>query len=360
MTSSSPSTSDSTTFRPARASSTPPSSTGRKAFEVIIGIFFVLAASAYWIIERDRAVDLVCSLLPRPRRKTVRDTWDLIELRLGAFVRGQSVLVALVAIVLSACFWAIGLPYWLLVGIFAGIVEIVPVIGPLAAGIVAIGRRALRVSPPRRARRARRRRRPAARGLRRAPARARALGRPLAARRARLGDHGRTRARRFRGHPRSPTREPPRHADRHRRTREGSRPRKPCRRCCSRQKTSNSAELRAAGLELLCDVPNVPVEVGEARGAQAPRALPGNAATPRLRSTPISHGPEPDPQLLDHRPHRPREVDARRPDPPADGDRRRARHARPAARLDGSRARARHHDQGAGGARRSGRATSST
>ena len=112
---------------------------GRKAFEVIIGTFFVLAASAYWVVERDRAVDLVCSILPRTRRKRVRDTWDLIELRLGAFVRGQSVLVVLVATVLSACFWAIGLPYWLLVGVFAGIVEIVPVIGPLAAGVVAVG-----------------------------------------------------------------------------------------------------------------------------------------------------------------------------------------------------------------------------
>lgn len=112
---------------------------GRKAFEVIVGIFFVLAASAYWVIERERAVAVVCSVLPRPKRKTVRDAWDLIELRLGAFVRGQAVLVALVAVVLSAAFWAIGLPYWLLVGTFAGIVEIVPVIGPLAAGIVAVG-----------------------------------------------------------------------------------------------------------------------------------------------------------------------------------------------------------------------------
>ena len=112
---------------------------GRKVFEVIIGTFFVLAAAAYWIVERDRAVELVCSVLPRQRRKKVRDTWDLVELRLGAFVRGQAVLVALVATVLSACFWAIGLPYWLLVGVFAGVVEIVPVIGPLAAGIVAVG-----------------------------------------------------------------------------------------------------------------------------------------------------------------------------------------------------------------------------
>jgi predicted PurR-regulated permease PerM len=112
---------------------------GRTAFEVLIGIFFVFATAAYWTVERERAVDLVCSILPRPKRKTVRDTWELIDLRLGAFVRGQSLLIAIVATILSVGFWAIGLPYWLLVGVFAGVVEIVPVIGPLVAGTVAIG-----------------------------------------------------------------------------------------------------------------------------------------------------------------------------------------------------------------------------
>jgi predicted PurR-regulated permease PerM len=109
------------------------------AFEVVVGIFFVLAFAAYWIYERARAVDLVTSLLPRPRRKVVRDTWDLIDLKLGAYVRGQALLIVLVGTVLSLIFMFIGMPYWLLVGAFAGVVEIVPVIGPLAAGALAIG-----------------------------------------------------------------------------------------------------------------------------------------------------------------------------------------------------------------------------
>jgi predicted PurR-regulated permease PerM len=112
---------------------------GLQAFKVLVGVFFVFATAAYWIFERDRAVDLVCSLLPRPRRKLVRDTWTLIDLKLGAFVRGQILLVVLVAVVLSLAFWAIGVPYWILVGAFAGIVEIVPVIGPLSAGALAVG-----------------------------------------------------------------------------------------------------------------------------------------------------------------------------------------------------------------------------
>lgn len=108
-------------------------------FEVALGIFFTLACAAYWIFERDRAENLVCSLLPRPRRKKVRDTWGLIDAKLGAYVRGQAVLIVLVGTVLSLLFWAIGLPYWLLVGAFAGVVELIPVIGPLAAGALAVG-----------------------------------------------------------------------------------------------------------------------------------------------------------------------------------------------------------------------------
>jgi predicted PurR-regulated permease PerM len=105
---------------------------------VIIGIFFTLAAAAYWIFERDKTIDLVTSLFPRPKRKLIRDTWDLIDAKLGAFVRGQVLLILLVATVLSLLFWAIGEPYWLLIGCFAGLVEVVPVIGPLTAGALAV------------------------------------------------------------------------------------------------------------------------------------------------------------------------------------------------------------------------------
>jgi predicted PurR-regulated permease PerM len=107
--------------------------------EIAVGILFVFASAAYWVFERDDAVRFVTSLLPARHRKLVRDTWDLIDLKLGAYVRGQALLITLVATVLSICFWAIGLPFWLLIAIFAGIVEIVPVIGPLVAGALAVG-----------------------------------------------------------------------------------------------------------------------------------------------------------------------------------------------------------------------------
>jgi predicted PurR-regulated permease PerM len=111
----------------------------KTVIEVLVGILFMFSVGAYWIFERDEAIALVQSLLPRKHRRVTRDTWVLIDMKLGAFVRGQFVLVTIVATLLSLAFWLDGEPYWLLVGCFSGVVELVPIVGPLAAGAAAIG-----------------------------------------------------------------------------------------------------------------------------------------------------------------------------------------------------------------------------
>jgi predicted PurR-regulated permease PerM len=108
-------------------------SVGEEAVKILVGLLFSFAVAAYWIFERDRTVDLVARIFPRDQRTTIRDTWTLIDQKLGAFVRGQLVLIAFVSILASGAFVIVGEPYWLLIGIFTGILEIVPVIGPLAA-----------------------------------------------------------------------------------------------------------------------------------------------------------------------------------------------------------------------------------
>jgi len=111
----------------------------RTAFEILVGIFFMFAVAAYWIFERDKAIGLVQSLVPRESRRVTRGHVDLIDQKLGAFVRGELILIVFVTVVLSLSFWAIGLPYVLLIGTSAESLEIVPVIGPLVAGALAVG-----------------------------------------------------------------------------------------------------------------------------------------------------------------------------------------------------------------------------
>jgi predicted PurR-regulated permease PerM len=117
----------------------PALSAGQEALKVLIGMFFLLATAAYWVFERDRFIDFVTGFIARPKRKKVRDTWELIDLKLGAFVRGQLLLIGLVATVVSTAFFFVGEPYWLLLGLCVALLEIIPVVGPLAALILTVG-----------------------------------------------------------------------------------------------------------------------------------------------------------------------------------------------------------------------------
>jgi predicted PurR-regulated permease PerM len=117
----------------------PARSVTKTALEVLAGVFFTFAVATYWVFDRDRAIGFATSLLPLAKRRVARETWLLVDLRLGAYVRGVLLMVFLVSSVLSACFWLLGVPYWMLLGPFAGVVELLPVIGPLVAGATAVG-----------------------------------------------------------------------------------------------------------------------------------------------------------------------------------------------------------------------------
>ena len=104
---------------------------GRKATDAVVGVFFTIAATWYWVSERDRMIELVVLLSPEEKRDKARQTYLAIDRRLGSYTRLRFLMVFAVGAVLSAGFAAVGLHYWLLVGGFVGIVEIVPVIGPL-------------------------------------------------------------------------------------------------------------------------------------------------------------------------------------------------------------------------------------
>lgn len=114
---------------------------GQKATDAVVAIFFTLAATWYWVSERDRMIELLTALSPESKRTKARTTYLEIDRRLGAYTRVRFLLVGAIGVVLSAGFYAVGLHYWLLVGGFVSLVEIIPVIGPLVGAllVVAVG-----------------------------------------------------------------------------------------------------------------------------------------------------------------------------------------------------------------------------
>ena len=111
---------------------------GQKAGEAVVAIFFTLAATWYCVSERDSIIRLLTALAPEASRTKARETYLALDSRLGAYTRLRLLMVIAVGAVLSAGFYVIGLNDWLLVGAFVGLLEIVPVIGPLVGAILVL------------------------------------------------------------------------------------------------------------------------------------------------------------------------------------------------------------------------------
>jgi predicted PurR-regulated permease PerM len=99
------------------------------AFNGLIGVMTVFVVAFYWTVERAQMRRTLREATPT-RARDVNVVWVEIEERLGGWVRGQMMLVAIVGTVAAIGYTLIGLPAPLLLAIFAGLGELVPVIGP--------------------------------------------------------------------------------------------------------------------------------------------------------------------------------------------------------------------------------------
>jgi len=111
---------------------------GHKATNVVVAVFFTLSASWYWVSERDRMIDLLSRLAPEAKREKAKQTYLAIDHRLGAYTRLKFIMIFAIGFVLSVGFYLVGLHYWLLLGGFVSIIEIVPVIGPAFGAILVV------------------------------------------------------------------------------------------------------------------------------------------------------------------------------------------------------------------------------
>lgn len=101
-------------------------SIGYALFAIISTMLFTY----YWLLYRDRSVRSLLLLLPEERRAGVEQTWIQVEDQIGGFIQGQLVLGIATAALSLIGYWAIGLPYPLLLALLAGVLEFIPYVGP--------------------------------------------------------------------------------------------------------------------------------------------------------------------------------------------------------------------------------------
>jgi predicted PurR-regulated permease PerM len=98
----------------------------------------VLLLAFYWTLDRDRVLRSLLMLLPHEKRESVQNLLTATEEKLGAYLRGVAILCLSVGVLNLIAFLAMGMPFALLLGLAAGIFEVVPVVGPLLGALPAI------------------------------------------------------------------------------------------------------------------------------------------------------------------------------------------------------------------------------
>jgi len=106
--------------------------------EVALQTLLAMIVTFYFLIDGQRLRDGTISVLPpRHRRRTVA-VLDRIHLVLGKWLRGQLLLMLIVAIVVYIVLGPIlHLPYALAIAALTGVLEIIPLIGPVVATVIA-------------------------------------------------------------------------------------------------------------------------------------------------------------------------------------------------------------------------------
>jgi len=112
----------------------------------ILGTLAIFLLAYYWNQESRSIIRSLLRLFPPQRKKGIKEFFQLAETKLGGYIRGEGLLCLLVGFAAFIAYLLIGLPYMLVLSIFAGIMEMVPTFGP-ALGAVPAFLVALSIAP---------------------------------------------------------------------------------------------------------------------------------------------------------------------------------------------------------------------
>lgn len=92
----------------------------------------------YVLVDLPRLRRWSRALVPPRHRAEVSDVANQLHLVVGGFIRGQLLVALFVGVAASIGLAAVGLPFWLLVGVTAGLTNVIPLLGPFVAGVLGI------------------------------------------------------------------------------------------------------------------------------------------------------------------------------------------------------------------------------
>jgi len=77
-------------------------------------------------------------LIPERHRAETAHVANQLGSAIGGFLRGQVLVALIVGVMTSFGFWLVDLPFWLLIGMIAGLLNIIPFVGPWVGGTLGV------------------------------------------------------------------------------------------------------------------------------------------------------------------------------------------------------------------------------
>lgn len=108
-----------------------------KAISRIVSVFIFLFSAFYFLKEGRVILKRSLDFIPGSNRKSVETLLISINKIFSGYLRGQIILIFLVSLILFIALSIVGVRFALILAIFSGFAEIVPLIGPITAGAIA-------------------------------------------------------------------------------------------------------------------------------------------------------------------------------------------------------------------------------
>lgn len=108
---------------------------GARIFHVLLIVLLAPIIAFYLLVDLPHTRRVVESLIPEGSRVEVEAVARRLNRAMGGFFRGQLAVALIVGVLCSIGLAIIGLKFWFLVGMIAGLFNLIPLIGPWIGGI---------------------------------------------------------------------------------------------------------------------------------------------------------------------------------------------------------------------------------
>lgn len=104
----------------------------------VVDAVLVLVLGFWFMVDGRRMRELVTRMFPSAQRDKVSFVQDTVSQVLGAYIRGQLIMAAIIGISSGLGSWLLGVRYPVLIGILAFFFELIPMVGPILASLPAV------------------------------------------------------------------------------------------------------------------------------------------------------------------------------------------------------------------------------